>query len=254
MRKLSIHPVTESVAAALIVSFALAAAWSGVAHARDRKADTCLANLRRLGMASRMYSDDYDGYLVPYAVSSPTGGSTYSRLLLPYLPDRSAFACPADHLDRSHAFLSPAPTTYGVNWYLSKAAGTFGPSAMSGARYKTIKVPSHTVWAADSAVITGDSASLSASNWKEDLMTAPTAEVSFFYLPNEPNTGASQTGSWSAGGTGTIVRPFGRHGGRVNTAFYDGHAASVPASSFDPKFNPDAAWGKPGCIWDNVGG
>lgn len=236
---------------AAITSLCVMAAWTTVAPSRDRASETCLSNLRQLGLMSRVYADDYGGCLVPYVALDASGGKRYSQLLTQYRNSPDVFRCPLDHLSRSGTNVIPGQTTYGVNWYLSGMVGTFTGVAMLPKKYSSIKDPGGTIWAADTAVILLSTAALPPSGWKEDLVAAPKADIYFFYLPKNAETGTTDI-SWSSTNyAGQIVRPFPRHTGFVNSAFYDGHAAPVPQSQFDPSITQ---WGKPGCLWDNVAG
>ncbi len=239
----------------LITAVAVALLAPGFASLRDqRAAEGCLTNLQRIGTAARMYEDDYDGKLVPYAISISSGAGTYSysarytKLLYPYLRDARVFSCPADHLDETKmADSAPYPSTYGVNWYISQWAGTRVSSTYPGRHRSFVKDPVRTIWAADSAAIDATTKDLPAEQWREDLKQAPTADIYYFYLPQNPLTGAGY--SWSNPNfTGFFIRPFPRHSGRVNVCYYDGHSGSVPASQFDPAVTK---WGTPECLWDN---
>jgi prepilin-type N-terminal cleavage/methylation domain-containing protein/prepilin-type processing-associated H-X9-DG protein len=237
-----------------IIAILAAILFPVFARARERaKASACLSNMKQLGTAARLYVDDYDGMLVPYsiAIRTPAGtvSSRFTKLLEPYTKNLEIFTCPSDHLDRTQLTkLAPYPTTYGVNWYICRETGDYWGTP--GRSEKRVKEPSATIWAADTAAITTPSAGLAAELWKEDMRYARTLDIYYFYLPNNAETGAQTTegffipASWS----GLIVRPFPRHNGRTNCMFFDGHAASVPASQFDPKVTK---WNTPECLWDN---
>lgn len=209
--------------------------------------ETCLSHLRQLGTACSAYTEDYDGYLVPYALSSGLGAKRWAELIAPYVEnDPVLFRCPLDLLQDTLPGI-PFPTTYGVNWYLSGYAGTGQP----GRHSQEILDAAGTIQAADTAVIVLSSANLPPDQWREDVRKAPTADIYYFYLPQHPVTGVTQPQWSSPDFLGSIVRPFPRHAGFVNAMFYDGHAAAVPASQFDPAVTK---WGDASCLWDNVSG
>ena len=240
-----------------IIAILAAILFPVFAKARERaKATVCLSNLKQIGVCARMYEDEWDQHLVPYNrfQNSTDPGALFSKLLDPYVKSKSIFTCPSDHLNRKILeVVDRYPTTYGVNWYLTGACGTYTDGKVyTSSLASSIKKPADTVWAADAAVIDMATAGLPADQWKEDAAKGKLDRFNFFYLPQNPNDGTPQTGGWSTGNwQGDIVRPFPRHG-RVQCMFFDGHATNVSAAAFDPKNNPNNAWGKPGCIWDNV--
>ncbi len=239
----------------LITAVAVALFAPGFASLRDRRAaEGCLTNLQRIGTAARMYEDDYDGKLVPYAMTydaaSGIPNARYTKLLYPYLRDGSIFSCPADHLDEAKmADSAPYPSTYGVNWFISSSAGTVWGTSIPGRHSSFVKDPAATIWAADTAIVSKATSNLPADQWKEDLAQAPNADIYFFNLPQNALNGAHYADwngvPWTGG---AIIRPFPRHAGRVNVCYYDGHSGSVPASQFDPAVTK---WGTPECLWDN---
>lgn len=182
---------------AAMTSLCVMAAWTSVAPSRKRPDEACLSNLRQIGQMSRMYTDDYDGCLVPYVLMGSTATKTYAQLLIGYRISPSLLRCPLDHLGRPTPTPDRVPTTYGVNWYLSGSSGAFGSNIMPPRRYASIHDPGGTIWAADTALILASTAALPPSGWREDLAAAHNAELTFFYLPQDPNTGASTTGSWT---------------------------------------------------------
>ncbi len=234
----------------LISSVAVALTAQCLANLLARRdADACLENLRRIGTAAMMYENDFDGMLVPYAVTGASGSFRYTKLLYAYLGDHHVFSCPADRLDEDGKLLTsaPYPSTYGVNWYISQMAGTYGGTPVPGRHRAFVRDPARTIWAADTAAIDIATAKMPAAQWREDFKRAQTADIYYFYLPQDPMTGTGYTWNdpnWS----GMIIRPFPRHAGRVNVCFYDGHAGSVPARQFDPMVTH---WKDPGCLWDN---
>ncbi|HEY3266932.1 MAG TPA: prepilin-type N-terminal cleavage/methylation domain-containing protein [Armatimonadota bacterium] len=253
----------------LLVVIAIIAILAGIlfpvfAKARERgKAAACLSNVKQMGLAERMYVDDYNGCLVPYGITEDAAHGGYSvrftKLIQAYSKNVTIFSCPSDKLDRDKlddpAVYYPYTTTYGCNWYICRACGTYWPG--SRARRETrVKDPVGTVWCADTAAVSPVTATLEVSNWKEDMTVARKLAIYFFYLPVDPETGQAGSYGWYVPSpwlypAPAIVRPFPRHLGRINCVFFDGHAASVPGSKFDPDHYPDSGFGKPGCIWDN---
>ncbi len=229
-----------------IIAILAAILFPVFAKARERaKATSCISNLKQIGTASLMYMGDYDDMLVPYAVY---GQARYTKLLEPYTKSLEIFTCPSDLLPRDKlrgAGMPEFPTTYGVNWYITGGAGTYQGVRVPGRSVKTVKDVAGTVWAVDCAVIDRITAGKPPEQWKEDIRMArtPQADIYYFYLPWD-------TAGWSGQGI-AFVRPYPRHMGRLNAMFFDGHAASMPASSI-PTLPSDR--GKPGNMFDNVAG
>ena len=241
-----------------IIAILAAILFPVFAKARDRaKASSCLSNLKQVGTASIMYSQDADDLLVPYVMYYADNTSArYTKLIEPYLKSLEVFTCPSDNLDRNklsdRTMYPPYATTYGVNWLISRGAGVYQGTMVPPRHTSFVKNPSGTIFGADTAIILRTSAGLSAEQWKEDLKEARLGDIYFFTTPTYATTGGRYeeffTGvGWSRN---RIYRPFPRHGGRVQCIYYDGHVDSVLASQFDPN-NTASAWGEPGCKWDN---
>lgn len=212
--------------------------------------DTCLSHLRQLGQASRMYENDWEAQLLPYIVSVPSPGVSkrWTSVLAPYVADTAIFRCPLDHLDPSSP-TGRTPTAYGINWYISSMVGTMNGFTYPSRSYSFVKAPDATIQLADTALVTGPTAGLPPNLWAGDLQHAGTADTFYFYLPQSPLSGGADAG-WSGGGSSaSCLRPFPRHSGFVNVAFYDGSAATAPASQFDPSVTK---YGMDSCLWDNV--
>lgn len=232
-----------------IIAILAAILFPVFAKARERaEATTCLSNLKQMGIAAKMYEGDYDDNLVPYAVF---GQARFTKLLEPFTKSLEIFTCPSDLLDRSKLsntteYPNQYPTTYGVNWYICNGVGDYpGAGHFSGRPTSYVKDPAGTVWSCDCAVITGATAGLAPSLWKEDKVIAPTAkaDIYYFYLPWDPNNWNGQGIAW--------VRPFGRHQGRLNALFFDSHAQSLTADKVPTKATGNGAAGD---MFDNYAG
>lgn len=71
----------------------------------------CKSNLRQIGMASKMYADDYNGKF-PY--SGPPDGSACLKILVDrYLKTEEILVCPGDKKDSGH----PVQEMYGMKSY-----------------------------------------------------------------------------------------------------------------------------------------
>src|SRR5262249_48735297 len=86
-----------------IIAILAAILFPVFAQAREKaRATSCLSNLKQLGVATRMYSQDYDEVLVPlylYSERPDFGGKAYvlrwgEDLLQPYVKNSDVFVCP----------------------------------------------------------------------------------------------------------------------------------------------------------------
>jgi prepilin-type N-terminal cleavage/methylation domain-containing protein/prepilin-type processing-associated H-X9-DG protein len=80
-----------------IIAILAAILFPVFAQAREKaRSAACLSNLKQVGMATRMYTQDYDEVLVPnYLYSSPSTYEWWWDLLQPYVKSRDVFACPS---------------------------------------------------------------------------------------------------------------------------------------------------------------
>jgi prepilin-type N-terminal cleavage/methylation domain-containing protein/prepilin-type processing-associated H-X9-DG protein len=80
-----------------IIAILAAILFPVFAQAREKaRAAACLSNLKQIGMATRMYTQDYDEVLVPnYLYSSKTTWIWWFDLLQPYVKNRAVFLCPS---------------------------------------------------------------------------------------------------------------------------------------------------------------
>lgn len=92
---------------------------------------SCLSNLHHLGVAARLYSDDYDDRIVPARLSA--GGIEsicWDVTIQPYLRNRLILLCPTDEAPRRLPNARCELHSYGINLELAEVGGYMG-SALS---------------------------------------------------------------------------------------------------------------------------
>ena len=96
---------------------------------------TCLMNVRHLGMAARLYADDYDGLLPPAVIDIPNSSqqNCWDILLMPYLRCREMYLCPADeNPTEGPAHTNSLRHSYGANLDVTMVGGYSGASRQLG--------------------------------------------------------------------------------------------------------------------------
>lgn len=94
---------------------------------------SCVSNLHHLGMAARLYSDDYDEQIVPARLPG-TGLTTicWDVSLQPYLRNRLVLLCPTDETPRRLANSLCELHSYGINLELAEVGGYLGSALRLG--------------------------------------------------------------------------------------------------------------------------
>jgi prepilin-type N-terminal cleavage/methylation domain-containing protein/prepilin-type processing-associated H-X9-DG protein len=169
---------------------------------KKAKAAGCVNNLRQLGLAVQMYTDDSGGQLAGLSGIFPTWGSTnspqaWTQLLFPYVKTTKAYLDP----DRP-PWMPELPVAYYLNLLPA---------------YVEAGSPGTGVYAIDFRQISNPSAFILMS---EDLFISPQQEI------DPTNEKADRTGFSTT--SGTYPPP---HLGYANFLFADGHVA--PFSRFD---------------------
>jgi prepilin-type N-terminal cleavage/methylation domain-containing protein/prepilin-type processing-associated H-X9-DG protein len=87
------------------------------ARAKARQA-ACQSNLKQLGLASLMYTQDYDDTRAPFAYLTPTGVVTCFQAALPYMKNSDILMCPDDKRGRVSGpglMITSPPSSYAAN-------------------------------------------------------------------------------------------------------------------------------------------
>jgi prepilin-type N-terminal cleavage/methylation domain-containing protein/prepilin-type processing-associated H-X9-DG protein len=134
----------------LLVVIAIIAILAGLlfpvfARAREKGRQTaCLSNLRQLGAALTMYTEDYDGFYPRGQYWPWTGVHTWAHAVEPYVKNTGVFHCPTQGRD---------PYGYGYNiayWgWGDWLEGMHGINDSWPVHESQVPEPSETIWVVD---------------------------------------------------------------------------------------------------------
>jgi prepilin-type N-terminal cleavage/methylation domain-containing protein/prepilin-type processing-associated H-X9-DG protein len=151
-----------------IIAILAAILFPVFAQAREKARSTaCLSNLKQIGMATRMYSQDYDEVLVPcYLFTSSSLLAWFPDILAPYVKSPDVFVCPSYSEPATYKIspTSPAQTVKvsygGNNWHWwpngeSKDPDLLGPMGVNrvglsiNATEASVQYPANTIYIMD---------------------------------------------------------------------------------------------------------
>jgi prepilin-type N-terminal cleavage/methylation domain-containing protein/prepilin-type processing-associated H-X9-DG protein len=229
MRKRTGFTLIELLVVIAIIAILAAILFPVFAQAREKARQSgCLSNLKQIGTALMMYTQDYDEAYPcnwagarPMPPSTPDGGSyKWMDAVFPYVKNEQVFTCPSDGSSRSkYIYVRNLPKASQNNWgsYCTNVAywdvGPGNPPSSDVTSKQIVRVsmiqrPSETVWAAD-----GNGSFQCA--WP-DIKTQPTI------LDGSPRILGTMTG-FGLSYEGALVE---RHQRRINVVWTDGHASS----------------------------
>jgi len=163
---------------------------------------SCTSNFKQLGLVERMYSNDYNDYVIPYAVAAEN--KTWQKFAEEYLPKGNrVIKCPAEK------FASVSYSTYGKNYNAACS-----PLPIS----KQFRNPSRVLNILDGGAFISVPDKYNPDTWTE--IADAIYYVRFPYLLSgapDPNFGIKQT--WEKG----AYLCYPRHLKTANCLFYDGH-------------------------------
>ena len=247
-----------------IIAILAALLLPALAAAKSRaKSISCLNDMKQIVMATKMYVNDNNGTMIPlwieqgvagwpawtydpatFVVQNPQNpGTEYlwwpDKLRLDnLLTAQNVFNCPALTVPAtlSHGQSGSSKYTLGIGMnypeygHIIPKAGNPDPVFGSAAENQVTR-PSQSIVFADAGYISNPDDDY--DNWVEDPATADT----YFRVP-------SDTASYPSG---DYTRSVPRHGKRVNTAYFDGHAALIRNSDIGyelDRTDPAALWTK----------
>ena len=199
-----------------IISILAAILFPVFARARENaRRASCMSNLKQIGLASQMYTQDYDEHLVSYAYPAPDLSTIYGWqvALMPYVKSTQLWVCPSAYKISTYNSTGCDPRTvsttnlgagsYGYNYYY------LGNYAKVGTEYLLQPV------------------SLAAINSvSETVMLTEVSGLSGLGATYPPSYWGIASGNSCATGSSTnfIVQQGTWHGEGSNILFADGHA------------------------------
>jgi len=139
------YTLVEILVVIAIVAILAAIILPVFAKARGKARQTqCLSNLRQIGAALTMYTDDHDGYYTRGQFWPWDGSHLWSDAASPYLKNRDILRCPDQGRD-----------TYGYGYNISYWGAGDVPDGMHGVQdaypvhESWVAEPSETVWVVD---------------------------------------------------------------------------------------------------------
>ena len=205
------------------------------------KTINCVNNDRQVMLATKLYQDDNGGTILPLWINVGAAGyvppdPTFAlqNTMFYWWPDklrrdgygaeRGVMNCPALTLPAANANGGQANSTQSLGIGMNSfeygwTAQTPGlpPHPYSHAKENQVAEPSQSVTFADAALVSNPS-DPNADNWKE----VPATASIYFRVPSDSQNGNEYVLD--------PTRSVGRHAGRVNTSFFDGHVAAIKNS------------------------
>jgi prepilin-type N-terminal cleavage/methylation domain-containing protein/prepilin-type processing-associated H-X9-DG protein len=155
-----------------IIAILAAILFPVFARAREKaRATSCLNNCKQMGLASQMYSSDYDGTIMKIY----TGKYFFWQLMSPYVKNNQIFLCPSSDGPSYNI------TSYGMNRRIATSGAT-----TTAYKEEEIKYPSETLLIADADWTRSKTDYKTPNCWRIDNGRHPS-----YFIPARHNGGAN---------------------------------------------------------------
>jgi prepilin-type N-terminal cleavage/methylation domain-containing protein/prepilin-type processing-associated H-X9-DG protein len=222
LRKRSGFTLIELLVVIAIIAILAAILFPVFAQAREAaRKSSCLSNLRQLGNAAQMYSQDYDEIEVHYIINNRpivTGDDyfycLYHGQLQPYIKNMKLYMCPDQAGEQNLA----------GNTDLVKAVwGGLGINYLAGGQASAAIQSPATLWRL------ADSARIVPANYTAKYL--PNPDNYSGYLPVQDTFSGWFRYPIDGSLSSDAAVPVARHNGVCNVLYHDGHAKAVKISS-----------------------
>lgn len=215
-----------------IIAILAAMLLPALARAREQaRRSVCISNLKQIGLALRMYSQDYREFFpITSAGTLQTAVGCLGLLYPNYVSAQKTFICPSD-LSHKTVDLAPAEITQGISTQLRDTAGDTDGAGLSYAYalWCHENVDIDTVLVVDKAIDATSAGTAPGSSWS--LTALKTGAVSM-----------------SGGASAVPVGLLNHKNDGVNACYIDGHVRWIPVGKVEELFpnynNADNTQGK----------
>ncbi len=200
-----------------IIAILAAILFPVFARAREKaRQASCQSNLKQLQLAALMYTEDYDGMVLPsylYDGANSVTSKNWLALIDPYVKNAQLRICPSRETNPGYGH-----NHCNLGW-------------RSAVKFERVQYPAATILFNDNGRVSDATKNLAPSEWVD---ISGTGGAYYTRWPN--NMPWYDTDPW---------RVVPRHSGMCDVSFLDGH---VKAQSMDSLIGP--AQGSANCLWD----